>query len=724
MRHRAHWSRRVGLTLGYGLIAAACASCAARSGTDDFPELRQYAGREIEEVGFRDPEPFGKDTLLKVIRTQPTRCSLLGLPFCIPFTSIGQVEHELDPGAVVADAQRLELFYRTAGFFGTAVRPEVEPYDEDVIVTFAIARGDSVILDSLTVSGLEGIVDADSLRPTLPLQPGDLFDLRAFAASYDTVVRALRSRGHAYAEVLRNYSVDGLRDRASVFLEAVPGPRVSVDSIIIAGTENLGQATAVRQLTFRDGDLLRLTDLAESQRNLYSLDLVQFASVVLAPDSLQAFPGDSARATVLVTIVEAPVYEVNAAIGYGSIECFRSEAQWDNRSFYGGARRLTLRGSVSKIGTATGLRTSLCRGFQADTLAQSLDYSLGADLVQPYFISPRNNLQLSLYLDAQSEPQVFRRTSRGGRLAFGRRLAVRTALSAGVDVEHGHTVANPALYCGAFLVCQPEDIRELSAARFRSTLSASVLRETTDLAIDPTRGTTARAGVAWAPPWLLTDVRFVRMSAEGTYYRPLRQGWVGAASIQLGTFLSTATREAGDFLPPEERFYAGGATTVRGYDRNALGPGVWVAGPRRDEDVTVRDDAGVPIPDSANAQFVPTGGTSLVVANLEVRMPSPFLGDIMRLAAFVDVGSVGQGQLWDSESVQLRVTPGVGLRMQTPVGPVRLDFGYNPHRLTSGPLFVRDDEAGSLVRVRDAFRLERTSFLSRLRLHLGVGQAF
>jgi outer membrane protein assembly complex protein YaeT len=717
--------RFVGAPLLVLLVAAWSAGCAARSGSNDFPELGQYAGREIDRVDFRNAEPFGADTLRQVIRTQPSRCTLLGLPICIPFTNIGQDEHELDPRTVTSDVQRLELFYRSAGFFGTDVTPEVVPSAEDVTVTFVIARGDSIIMDSLAVVGTEGVLDPDSLRATLDLQAGELFDLRAFAASADTVLFALRERGHASATVLRNFTVDTLRDRASITLEAIPGPRVTVDSIVIAGTENLGRADVLRQLTFRKGALLLATELVESQRNLYMLDLVQFASVAIAPDSLQAFPGDSARSTVLVTIAEAPVYEVNAALGFGSIECFRSEVSWENRSFAGGARRLTLTGSVSKIGTGTGLRTSLCRGFASDTLAQSLDYSLGAAFVQPFFISPRNNIQVNLFTDAQSEPQVFRRTATGGRLALGRRLAARTALSAGFDIEHGHTVANPALYCAAFLVCQPDDIEELSSPRFRNSISASALHDDTDLAIDPTHGTITRAALAWAPPWLLSDVTFVRMNAGATIYRTLRPGWIGAASLQLGTFFRTAgTSDEDNFLPPEERFYAGGATTVRGYDRNSLGPGVWVAPPTRDGEATIRDDVGVPRPDTAAAEFVPTGGTALIIANVEVRMPSPFLGDIMRMAAFVDAGSVGQGNLWDSETMQLRVTPGLGVRMQTPVGPVRLDIGYNPHRRTAGPLLVRDDEAGTLVRVRDVFQPDRRSFLSRIRIHLGVGQAF
>jgi outer membrane protein insertion porin family len=715
-------------------LAALTWGCAARGGGDnEFPELAEYAGREIADVRFLETAPFSSDSLSNLIETQPSRCSLLGLPLCIPFTSLGRQVHELDPGTVTQDVRRLELFYRSEGFFGTQVFPEVEPDGDDVVVTFEIDRAPPLILDSLDLTGTEGVLDRDSLLARLPLQPGDTFDLGKLAASADTVLRALRALGRFRATVLRNFNTDTIRDRATVLLEAVPGPRVTVDSILVLGAENLGRTTTRRQLAFQEGDVLLQSQLAESQRNLYALELVQFASVAEAPDSLQAFPDDSSRATVLVSIVEAPEHQVDAAIGFGTEECLRTSASWEDRSFGGGARRLRVAGEVAKIGTGE-VGGTLCSDDEfldrpaaqgVETVPQSkLDYDLSADLVQPYFLNPRNSLTLNAYVERQSERAIFVRTAQGGRVAFGRRLADRTTLSAGFDVEHGQTIANASIYCAAFLVCLPQDIERLSQPRFRNTVSATLFRDRTDLPLNPTRGTTARAALAWAPPWLLSDVTFIRLNLEGAYYRELRPGWVAAAGLELGTFFQSATTDERDFLPPENRFYAGGATTVRGYTRNELGPGVWVTEPLVEGTDTLRGAGGVPLPDTTGStpQFVPTGGTALIVGNLELRFPSPFLRDVLRLATFVDAGTVGTGNLWDREDLRLRVTPGIGFRMQTPVGPVRVDVAYNPHRPTGGPLFVRD--RFGLYRVRDEFRTERTSFFSRLRVHLGVGQAF
>ncbi len=697
------------------------AGCGVRSGGASlYPELVEYEGLEVSDVDFENAAPFGGDTLSALVTTEPTRCNLLGLPFCIPFTDVGRQVHRLNLSRLAADASRLALFYRTEGYFGTAVQPHVDSVSGGVEVRFEIRRGDPVVLDSLGIEGLDGVLDADSLRAELPSQPGDVFHLVRFTESADQVLRALQELGRPHAQVLRNFSVDTARDRAEATLLVIPGPQVAVDSIVVRGADELGRAGAVRQLTFREGDLLRVTELLESQRNLYALDLVQFASVSLAPDSLQATPGDSTRATVIVQISEAPVHQVDAAAGFGTVDCFRADASWLSRSFGHSARRLALGASVSKLGIGAGLGGSLCSAFESDTLRDRLDYRATAELTQPYFLGPLNSVTLGVFAERISEPGVFQREAQGGGLAVTRRLGLRSAVTLSFDLERGTTFASPVLFCAAFLVCLPEDIDRLTQPRYRNSLTLSAFRNRTDNPLDPSSGYTLSSAIEWAPPWLFSDVTFVRWTGEGSVYRRLAPNVVGALSLRLGNFFQTA-RLAGeaDFLPPEERFYAGGAATVRGVSRNALGPGIYVA------PVATRDTlTGDVTADTTRARFVPTGGTTRLVTNAELRFPSPWRSDVLGLAAFVDAGIIGTGHLWEAGTDGLTITPGIGLRITTPVGPVRIDLAYGPARTQPGPLYVSDAETGRLVRVRDVFQRPEDSFWRRLQLHLAVGQAF
>ncbi len=714
-----------------------CTALGPQPGGGPLPELAPYEGREIQSVDFLAPEPFSRDTLLSLIETKPTRCRLLGVPICIPLLHWGREVHTLETGTLASDVVRLAVFYRRNGFFGTRVRPGVQPKGGGkVAVTFAVLRGDAVTLDSLTVEGTEGIMDPDSLARDLPLRPGQRFDLGLFDASADSIQRRLHALGYVYSQVLRNYGVDTVQDRATASLLAITGPQVRVDSILVLGAPHVGRRAALRQLEFDEGDLLRATDLVASQRNLYALDIVQFATVEVAPDSLQVAPEDSSRTSVVVRIAEAPVHLVDAAIGYGTIECFRARSSWTSRSVWGGGRKLTVLGQVSKLGLgdptySRQLESSLCKSLEGGPFERQLDYHLSTDFTQPYFFSAHNQLATSIFLDRSSEPNLFQRTSRGGRLTVARRFQTQDIISGTMELVNGMTQANQAIFCIALLVCEPDQVGQLNEFRWRNALTGSFARDRTDQALDPTRGYRLRTGVDWATPLIGSDLDFVRWTGEASTYSTVARGVVAGAYIRLGTFFNTAnvtgTLTVSNFLPPEERFFAGGATSVRGYGRNELGPVVYVANALTDtlSDGTrflVLDSLGNPVPEGS-PRAVPIGGTSVAVMSSEIRFPSPLLPEYLRLAAFMDVGSVGTAALWNLS--RFRFTPGFGFRIATPVGPARLDLAYNPYPPTPGPLLVTDQQiTGDIFRIRDSYEPEWGNFLSRFRIQLAVGQAF
>jgi outer membrane protein assembly factor BamA len=121
-----------------------------------------------------------------------------------------------------------------------------------------------------------------------------------------------------------------------------------------------------------------------------------------------------------------------------------------------------------------------------------------------------------------------------------------------------------------------------------------------------------------------------------------------------------------------------------------------------------------------------TGGNSIFLANAELRFPSPIWPSWVRLGAFVDVGQMYERQNKAISFENIRVTPGVGVRVSTPLGPVRLDVAYNGYARERGPLFFQGADS-TLTQIRDAYSSRRVAprrFLDRLVFQFAIGQAY
>lgn len=720
--------------LGAALLAG-CAGAAAPGG-GPFPQLSSYAGREVAKVEFVGELAIPRDSLERVVTTRPSRCRIVVLPFCIG--SFGRQRYPLDLEVLSRDVVRIQLLYRDQGYYGTRVVPTVEDEVEgdrtsDVIVRFGVTPGDLVTLQALEVRGVEGILDTARIRRVLPLKQGEPFRRIDFLASVDTIRNALLDEGHAYAQVLRNYTIDTIYDVARVELEAAPGPVVLVDTILVSGNDRLSEETVRRQLSVRRGGRVEATELVRSQRNLYELDLVRFAAVEVAPENLQVTPDslelleDTIGSTVLVRLVEAPRFAVDVAGGYGTLDCLRASATHTDRNFLGGARRLEVTGLVSKVGVGDpldfGLRDNVCREFRLDStdlpvdtaIAQALNYRLSANFTQPRLFGTRTSLLAGAHFERISEFGLYLRDSYGAQVGVVRQVAPQTLLTLNYTVERGKTEASDEFFCVVYEVCVFGDIEELRRSRWSNRVGASLSRTRVRLDPFPSAGYVARVQTDYASAAVGSDDRYLRVMADGTGYYSLTRSLVVSLRLMGGTFLDDVLDPgAGSNIPPEQRFYGGGPNSVRGFRLNQLGPRVYVSRPNPTDDDPARRDT---VPSS-------TGGTRSVLATLEVTAPSPFLRETLRLAAFVDAG-----QVWDpnpdSLNPGIRFTPGVGGRLATPVGPFRLDVAYNPYDAPAGPLIVIDDDGSLAPGPREIFQPEDgRSFFQRLTFQFSLGQAF
>jgi outer membrane protein assembly factor BamA len=703
-----------------GLLLSGCvrAPAAARG---PFPAFAEFAGQDVTELIWAGEPILPRDSLNAVTVIHPPVCRIAFLPraLCVA----GLRTYRLNLNDLAADVVRLQLYYRDNGYYGTRIVPDVQPAAPGAVaVTMSISPGDQVILRELSVEGAEEVMPEDQILRALPLREGVPFRRGDFLASADTVRNLLQQRGHAYAEILRNYSLDTIADIASVHYVAIPGPVVLVDSVRVLGTDRLTRQTVLRQITQREGGLLRVPDLPNSQRNLHQLAIVSFATVEMVPGPEVDMDADTVTASVDVRIIEASKYLLNTGVGYGSVDCFRTGARLVDRDFIGGGRTLEISGSAAKIGVGypldVGLENSLCRQLANDPFSQELTYRLAGNFVQPRLLGTRTALTLDVHAERRAELTLFLRESIGSQLSVSRAVGPTSLVGVAARVERGQTETTAAVFCVLFAACTEEEIEPLRLPRWSNALLLSgSMDRTVAVGVDP-RGYQAHSTIAWASPLFGSQDRYLSALAEARGYHPFRPGWLVAGRLQAGQFLTGRLGLEESYIPPERRFYAGGPNTVRGFAPNALGPQAYVT-----DDPNLRRE---PL-------RYPLGGTRVVVASGELNTPSPVFADYTRLAAFVDAGQVWATGLEDpvlgaGQTLGLRLTPGLGVRFTTPVGPIRVDLGYNAYGPPRGPLYLALAESpgrptGDLQFV-DEYAPRATGFLDRLQLHIAVGQAF
>ena len=680
---------------------------------------QQEPQRVVRGLSFEGNHAIDDYTLSTAIGT--SNSSWFARAFPIRLLGLGEkrVFNELE---FRRDVVRLLLLYRQSGYMNAVIDTLVRRDGRDVYIKFRIYEGDPVRLARLDVLGLDSILAVPRLKRDLPLQVGDPFNRALFQASADSVVNRLKNLGYPYADILRNYDVDVAALRAVATLEALPGPRMRVGQVLITGAEKVDTATVRRMLSVRAGDWFRQDQLYLTQRDLYGLGMFRSVNVVLADTTP---PRGDSTVRVIVRVAEAPRHRIRLGAGYGSLDCFRVQSGWTAYDFLGGARSLDVTGQLSKIGVGVPLnanfKQNVCKFLQADSTSDTLNYNATVTLRQPAFLSPRHTASFAVFAERRSEFKAYTRQAVGANVAvtFNARRDVPVTVGYGYSV--GRTTADPVVYCTRFLLCNEADQAFLANRRPFGAITISGVRARVNSVLDPSAGSVTQATIVYASRYVLSDTlyEFNRGELELSKYYPLSRRSVLAWRIRGGTILPQRISLLGQstrFVPPDQRFYAGGPNSVRGYTRNGLGPRVYwtdsleVSG----TDTTYK-----------NIRASPTGGNTVFTANLELRVPSPIFPDRVRLGLFVDVGQVWERGDTGTTVSGLRVTPGLGLRFVTPLGPVRLDAAYNGYPQEPGPLYFLNSTDRSLTATgKTVHPGAPPGFWRRVIVQFAVGQAF
>jgi outer membrane protein insertion porin family/translocation and assembly module TamA len=655
-----------------------------------------------------------------------TNSSWFARNWLVRWLGLGE-KRTFDPIEFRRDVLRLTLFYRQSGYMDVKVDTLVRREGRNVDLTFTIREGPPIVVTRMVVSGLDSLRGVGDVLNDLPLREGAPFNRFLFQASADTLISRLRDRGYPAVEVFRNFTADKEARIAAVSLDVVPGLKSVIGGIRVEGAARVDTSFVRQLLLVKAGQRFRQRDLFQSQRKLYQTELFGLATVTIDSTNYQA---DSAVVPITVQVAEGPFHRIRSSVGFATNDCFRGGAGWTNRNLFGTGRLFDLSGQVSKVGVGQpldfGLDRSLCKSLQEDTIGSSkANYNVTALVRQPRFFTSAVTGTFSLFAERRSEFAVYRREDVGGSVVLTRETARRIPVSFGYRLSYGATQATPATFCAFFNACTPDDNSRLKEKRLLGIVTAAVAWPRQNNPLDPTRGHFYAADASHSSRFTgsASLQTFTRFSGDAAWYRPIgSSGAVLSWHLRGGIIFSprvSLDSATGSFIPPEQRFYAGGPNDVRGYDLNGLGPVVYVVnavpGDSSGDSTLGLVDAG-----ELRPRFSPTGGNTLGIGQIELRVPSPVWTRRLRLAVFVDAGMLYERGKTNLAPVQVRFTPGVGLRLNTPLGPARLDVGYNPYDQPPGALYLQRLD-GTLELVRTDFVQSRKS---RLSYHISFGQPF
>ncbi len=746
MRAPRALARQVGPVLLASTLVLAAAR-GVRAQDDDRPLV---VGVELRGVRSIDA-----DELQDGLATRATRCrSILYTPLCLASRSpVFARRFHLDPDEIRRDQLRIRLYYWKRGFRDATVSSGTTPGRGGVKVRFDIEEGEPTIVERIVVRPADGVLPPATISGALRLRQGDPLDLVSLDSTRAQLRDALWERGFADARVdLDTSRVSNAANRGPVTLTLRPGPPTAIDSVRIEGNDAIPTATIRRLLQLTPGDLYKRSALLHSQRELYLSGL--FSEV-----DAEALPTRDSAKVIRVQVREAPLNRLEFGTGFTNADFLQFEAAFSRYHFLGGARRLTVRATASNL-LAGQLNdagpfydvTQGASGTDRDPFLEPT-WAASIEFAQPWAFGPRNQLGASIFTHRRSVPGIVTDRGAGATVALTRQTSSRSDVTLGYTWEASTIEASDVYFCVAVGLCVQSAISVVARRNPLAPVALVGRLDTSDDPFSPTRGFRVSGDAEYASAATGSTFAYGRLALNASLYRHVtrravfaaraRVGWVGARGAGAGGLVD----DAGDpIIHPRKLFFAGGSQSVRGFGENQLGPRVLTIDPAILTDTTLarpcqvaelEDGSCDPNREGVRASaFVPRplGGSALAEGSVELRLPiSPSLG--LSGAVFLDGAIVGTRRFTDLLGATATLTPGFGVRFETPVGPVRLDLGIRPKVVERLPVITQVTDADGerrLVTLATARRFDAAEstggflapLLSRLTLHLAIGPAF
>lgn len=620
---------------------------------------------------------------------------------------------------LTGDIERLESYYLDRGYLRVSIdstQVSLSPDKESVYITVNINEGDVYKVSEVTLAG-ELVVDEEQLKRLQLIAQGQTFSQVLMTTTSEYMTRRLGNEGYTFAEVrgIPEHNEEDKTVKVTFFME--PGKRAYVRRIDFRGNIKTSDEVLRREMRQLEGSSASTALIDHSKVRLERLGYFK----EVESETIEV-PGSADLVDVEYTVEEQPSGSVGASIGFAQDSGVVFGANVQQNNWFGTGKSVGFNVSTSEFQTIYSFnyndpyftKDGVSRGynifyrqrdFEEVNVSSYTTDSFGGAVNFGYPISEIARLNFGFGItnlsietgnfasqEIQSSP-ILQNSILQEYITLAQAQAIATEVATNSPSPFDNTIVGVATTAitgltDPVLINNPEGWIDENGDNFNiATFSASWRESTLN------RGRLATRGVSQSLSFELSlpggDAEYYKLKYTGQYFRPLTR----ALTLRLKTELAYAdsfgkTTE----LPFFENYYAGGFGSVRGFERNTLGPRATPAEAYNvasydnigvdgvlDSFVYVLGDDGKLITSNAGDTDDPFGGNILIQGSAEILFPLPFIKDQRSIQSsfFIDAGNVfdtscGDDQIncFDVDLNKLSVSAGIGLTWITGFGPL------------------------------------------------------
>jgi len=614
---------------------------------DVYFNVDEHAKVEVRQVRFLGNDHISDKELKSAMGTQEGGW----LSF---LTSSGTYRED----AFDRDLLLITAFYYDRGYINVKLgKPEIEMSGDKqfLYITIPIEEGEQYKIGKIDFHG-DLLLPKDEYFKRMSVHPGEMFNRSKLGNDIQRLNDIYKDAGYAYVNILPQTAIDAVARTVDVIFEIQKGSQVYFGRINIRGNTKTRDKVIRREMRIYEGELYNQTRLDRSKRLVQALGF--FEKVELSTKTSESDPN---KMDVNIEVTERATGTFQIGAGFSSVENFIGQAQVSQNNLFGRGTTLQLQAQISSLRQLFTLR-----------------------YLDPYFLDTRLTFAFSIYNSLLFYPS-FNRTARGGDLTWGYLFGDWTRVFGTYKLEYVEVNENQlGQTIGGFGNVTPVSsgtVANLFRSGITSSVRLSVNYDTRDDRMFPKHGMFHSLAVEVADPLIASQAVYTRVNGWARFYHPIWGPFIFRLNVEGG--LVTSRDPQG--VPIYERYFLGGINTIRGFQLFSLGPKVNVLSSQE--------------PSAFLSQFN-IGGNLQLILNSEIEFPI-FAAVQIKGVIFFDAGNAYNTEISKycpsklavsnipdvfnpcnpyPTFTNLRYSVGFGFRWNSPIGPLRFEWGIPLNR--------------------------------------------